>query len=328
MRVMITGGGGFLGKALARMLLDEGFSVHIFGRTPRPQMEREGFVVKTGDLGDAAAVKEACAGMDAVFHVAAKAGVWGRWDDYFLANVIGTRHVVAACQAQSVRYLVHTSTPSVVFNRKAFQGEDERLPYGGRWLCHYAHTKAIAEEEALAAHDDETLRVCALRPHLIWGEGDPHIVPRIVASARAGRLAIVGDGLNKVDITHVTHAAHAHKLALKALQEGRAGGRAYFLSDGQPVELWSWIHGVLKALGEPPLEKRFSLKKAYNIGAVMETLWRVLPLRGEPPMTRFVAMELAKDHYFSIEAARRDLGYEPIVDTSEAMAAMLESMRA
>ena len=322
---MITGGGGFLGKTLARLLLEEGFEVCVFGRSARPELEVEGIEVFCGDLANDQAVNEAFAGMDAVFHVAAKAGVWGAWEDYFEANVLGTRNVISACKVHSIGYLVHTSTPSVVFSGDAFSGADETLPYGKNWLCHYAHTKAIAEQEALAAHDGKTLHVCALRPHLIWGKGDPHIVPRIVGSARARRLAIVGEGTNRVDLTHVLNAAHAQVLALKALQEGRAGGEAYFISDDEPVVLWDWVNGLLSKLAESPIRKHISLKKAYAIGAVLEMLWKVLPLKGEPPMTRFVATELGKDHFFSIEKAHRDLGYEPTVDTAGAIDDLLKS---
>ncbi|MFM9000686.1 MAG: NAD-dependent epimerase/dehydratase family protein, partial [Opitutia bacterium] len=146
-----------------------------------------------GDVADPAAVDAAVRGCDHVFHVAAKAGVWGAWKDYVAANIDGTRHVVEACGAHGVRTLVHTSTPSVVFNGGPFRGADESLPYGRDWLCAYAETKAVAEELALRAAS-ATLKVCALRPHLIWGPGDPHIFPRILVRARAGRLRIVGDG--------------------------------------------------------------------------------------------------------------------------------------
>jgi len=213
-----------------------------------------------------------------------------------------------------VRALVHTSTPSVVFNGEAFRGADESLPYGDNWLCAYAETKAIAEEVALKAASTQ-LKVCALRPHLIWGPGDPHLFPRVLARARAGKLRIVGDGQNQVDVTHVDTAADAHLGALDALLAGRANGKAYFLSQGEPVKLWEFINRLLVGAGEKPVTRRISKRAAYCLGALLEGVWTLCRLKGEPPMTRFVAVELAKDHWYDVSAARRDLGLKPAVDT-------------
>ncbi len=310
MRVLVTGGSGFLGRYLVDLLLARGDTVSSFQRSPAPDLEHRGVQVFRGALSDYEAVSRAVAGMDAVFHVAAKAGVWGPRRDFEDANIGGTRHLIAACRLHRVRYLVHTSTPSVVFTGEGFAGADESLPLGRDWLCAYAETKAIAEREALAANDDD-LRVCALRPHLIWGVGDPHLLPRIIDRARSGRLRIVGDGHNRVDITHVRNAAAAHVLALDALRSGRAAGRSYFLSQGEPVALWPWLNELLRRLGMAEITRRVDARTAARLGGVAELVWRLLRLRGEPPMTRFVATELSKDHWFSIEAARRDLGYVP-----------------
>lgn len=327
MRVLITGGGGFLGKCLARMLIREGYAVRILGRKMRPELEREGFEYMVGDIANPDDARRACTNMEAVFHVAAHAGVWGRWEDYYRPNVLGTRHIIDACRERGVHYLVYTSTPSVVFNRSEFTGEDEGLPYGSRWLCHYAHTKAIAEEEALAAHDESRLNVLALRPHLIWGPGDPHIVPRLVERARTRKLVQIGDGSNRVDITYVDNAAYAHIQGLKALLRGQGGGRAYFIGQEEPVLLWKWINDLLQRLGEPQIERRLARGNAYMLGAVCEALWMLLPLQGEPPMTRFLAVEMGKSHYFDISAARRELGYQPLVTTEDGLERLVRSMR-
>jgi nucleoside-diphosphate-sugar epimerase len=320
MRTLVTGGGGFLGGRIARWLLDRGDQVRTFQRSPAPELEALGVEVRRGDLTDAAAVAAACEGMEAVFHVAARAGYWGPRKAYEAINVGGTEHVIAGCRKHGARYLVHTSTPSVVFTGEAFDGADESLPYGTNFLCHYAETKARAEQTALAAHEPGSLEVCALRPHLIYGPGDPHLLPRVLARARSGRLRIVGEGDNRVDITHVANAAHGHLLALDALMAGQAGGRVYFLSDGRPVVLWDWIRQVLERCNVPPPRRRMSLRRAYALGANLEWLWRNLPLPGEPPMTRFVATELAKDHWFRLDAARGDLGYEPLIAPEDALA--------
>ena len=312
--VLVTGGAGFLGQAVVRRCLARGYRVRVLGRTPLAGELAEKVDFHRGDIADPASVDAATKGCDFVFHVAAKAGVWGAWEDYLRINVDGTSNVVAACQTHGVRALVHTSTPSVVFSGEPFRGADESLPYGDDWLCAYAETKAVAEEVALKAAS-ATLKVCALRPHLIWGPGDPHLFPRVLARARAGRLRIVGDGENLVDVTHVDTAADAHLGALDALLAGRANGKAYFLSQGEPVKLWAFINRLLAGAGEKPVSRRISLRAAYWLGALLEGAWTLLRLKGEPPMTRFVAVELAKDHWFDVSAARRDLGLKPAVDT-------------
>jgi len=261
-------------------------------------------------LEDAGAVETACAGVATVFHVAAKVGVWGRYQDFYRTNVEGTRNVLEACRRQGVGRLVYTSTPSVVYTGEALAGADESLPLTTACPSPYPLTKAIAEREVRAAHSPG-LRTLALRPHLIWGVGDPHLIPRLVERARAGRLRIVGSGQNRVDLVHVENAVDAQLAGEAALAGSVAGGKAYFITNGEPVVLWEWINQLLAALGEPRVSRRLSLGSARALGLVCEAAWRLLPLKGEPPLTRFVATELAKDHWFDITAARRDLGYFP-----------------
>lgn len=325
MKILVTGGGGFLGSHVVEALLARGHQVRSIGRSPQPENAARGVEVIPGDLRKPEDALKAAEGCEAVFHVAAKAGVWGRHQDYFFANVISTRNVLAACQKQGVGYLVHTSTPSVVFNGEPLAGADESLPYGKKFPCHYPATKAQAEAEVLALPASGSIRVCALRPHLIWGKGDPHIVPRLVQRARQGRLRPIGDGQNRVDITHVKNAAHAHLRALDALQSGKAHGRAYFISDGKPVVLWDWIRSLLQRLGEPPLKKPVSTQTAYRVGAALEFIWKAFGLKSEPPMTRFVAVELSKDHWFDISAARRDLGYAPVLTPEEGLDELVQT---
>ena len=320
--VLVTGGTGFLGRRLVARLLAEGRRVAILGRTPAPDLERLGVRFLRASLDDASAVTAACAGVDTVFHVAAKVGVWGRYDDFFRTNILGTRAILEGCRAHGVRQLVYTSTPSVVYNGRDLANADESLPLTTDCPSPYPLTKAIAERDVLAANGS-TLRTVALRPHLIWGVGDPHLVPRVLARARAGRLRIIGDGRNRVDMVHVENAVDAHLLAAAA----SVGGRAYFITNGEPVVLWDWINDLLRALGEAPVEKKLSLRAASAIGAACELAWRALPLRGEPPLTRFVAAELAKDHWFNLAAARRDLGYAPRVSMALGTAQLVAALR-
>ena len=325
---LVTGGTGFLGRRIVDRLLALGRTVTVAARRPAPDLEARGVRFIRVELEDATGVREACRGMETVFHVAAKVGVWGSRADFHRANVLGTRAVLDGCKAHGVRRLVHTSTPSVVYNGRDLSGADESLPLTTDCPSPYPLTKAAAEAEVLGAHG-AVLRTVALRPHLIWGPGDPHLVPRILGRAQSGRLRIVGEGRNRVDMVHVENAADAHLLAERALaqRECRAGGRAYFITNGEPVVLWDWINVLLASLGRPPVRKRIPLWAASAIGSCMEAAWSILPLRGEPPMTRFVAAELAKDHWFDISAARRDLDYSPAVSMESGTAELAAWLR-
>jgi 2-alkyl-3-oxoalkanoate reductase len=325
--VLVTGGTGFLGRAIVDRLLSQGRPVAVAARTPAPDLQARGVRFIRVSLDDAVGVREACRGMRAVFHVAAKVGVWGRRADFFRANVLGTRAVIDGCRIHGVGRLIHTSTPSVVYNGRDLAGVDESLPLTTRCPSYYPLTKAAAEAEILAAHGP-ALRTVALRPHLIWGPGDPHLVPRLLARARAGRLRIVGEGRNRVDMVHVENAADAHIAAERCLAgDAPAGGKAYFITNGEPVVLWDWINGLLAALGEAPVTRRISLRAATALGFACEAAWSLLPLPSDPPMTRFVAAELAKDHWFDISAARRDLGYAPRVGMEQGTSELVRSLR-
>ena len=325
MKILVTGGGGFVGGYIVERLLARGYAVRSIGRSPQPELVAKGVEVVCGDLTDATAVSAACEGVGAVFHVAARAGVWGSWESFYGPNVIGTRNVLSACRKWQVKRLVYTSTPSVVFNGDSIRGGDESLPYGKNWLCHYAETKALAEQEALAANS-EKLQVVALRPHLIFGPGDPHLLPRVVESVKAGRLRIVGDGSAKVDVSYVGNVADAHLDAFDALERGKGAGQAYFISQGEPVDLWPWLNSILEGLGQPPLTQKIPLPLAYGIGALCEGVWKVLRRRTDPPITRFVAVELAKDHYFDIRKAQNALGYRPRVPMNEALKLTIQDL--
>lgn len=314
MKAVVTGGAGFLGAKIVERLLQRGDDVVIVSRNAKGSDPV--FGTKTGsdtlrvnaDLRDSDDVARAIDGADVVFHAAAKAGVWGPRAEYFGINLGGTRNVLAACHKHGVQQLVYTSTPSVVFERGGIDGGDESLPYPKKFLTHYAESKALVEQEVLAANGVHGLRTVALRPHLIWGAGDPHLLPRVLERAREGKLKQVGDGRNRVDITHVSDAADAHLLALENIE--RAAGKAYFISS-ETIELWPWLNLVLERAGIPKLSAQVSAATAYRAGAVMEFVWRLLGIGAEPPMTRFVAENLATSHWFKLDAAKRDLGYRP-----------------
>ncbi|KRG78006.1 3-beta hydroxysteroid dehydrogenase [Stenotrophomonas ginsengisoli] len=321
MRILVTGGGGFLGQALCRGLVERGHQVLSFNRGNYPALAALGVGQIQGDLADANAVSHAVAGVDAVFHNAAKAGAWGSYDSYFQANVVGTRNVIAACQAHGVGKLVYTSTPSVT-HRATHPVEGlgaEQVPYGEDFQAPYAATKTIAEQEVLAANSP-TLATVALRPRLIWGPGDAQLVPRLAERARQGRLRIVGDGQNKVDTTYIDNAAQAHFDAFAHLAPGAAcAGKAYFISNGEPLAMEVLLNKLLAAAGAPAVHKHLSFKAAYRIGAVCEKAWPWLRLPGEPPLTRFLAEQLCTPHWYSMAPAKRDFGYVPKVSIEEGL---------
>ncbi|MEZ5275046.1 MAG: NAD-dependent epimerase/dehydratase family protein [Opitutaceae bacterium] len=326
--VLVTGASGFVGGALANRLLDQGRKVRVVCRSPVPALQARGAEWVRADLADPAAIRGSCQGMGTVFHVGAKVGIWGRLADFQSINVEGTQALINGCRDFEVPRLVFTSSPSVVFNGQPLQGADESLPYGRRIPAHYAATKALAEAAVLKADDPGGLRTIALRPHLVWGPGDTNLVPRVIERARAGRLRIVGDGKNRVDLTHINNVVEAHLQAERRLFEtpDRVGGRAYFITNDEPVVLWDWISQLLEQLNIPPIRKQISYRSARRLGAACEGLWSTLRLPGEPPMTRFVASELAKDHWFSIGRARADLGYVPGVSMAEGLEQLLVNL--
>ena len=316
-RVLVTGGGGFVGLALVRGLRERGIATSVVGRHRYPAAEELGARCLVGDIRDQEFMTQAVADHDTVFHVAAKAGIWGSYADYYAVNVIGTENVLAACRRQGVRALVHTSTPSVVFAGRDIEGGDETLPYSSRPLCPYAATKIIAEQKVLAANS-ETLRTTALRPHLVWGPGDTQIIPRLLERGRQGRLRIVGRGVNRVDISYIDNVADAHVLAAENLAgPGTAAGQAFFISQGEPVVLWQWINALFARTGVRQVSRRVSLRRSARAGWMLEGIYRLLHLEGEPPMTRFLAEQLALSHWFSLAKARNLLGYRPQVSTPQ-----------
>ncbi len=327
-KALITGGGGFVGKKIVTMLLDKGIECKVIGRNNYPELLQRGVECLVGDISDKDFVVSSCKEVDVVFHVAAKAGIWGKWQDYYATNVAGTRNVIDACLKNSIENLVYTSTPSVVFDGKDICGGDEGLPYAENFLCHYARSKVMAEKMLFTSVKNDHLNGCAIRPHLVYGPGDPHLVPRLLARGRKKKLKIVGTGENLVDVTYVDNVAHLHILAAKNLvTTGEARGQAYFIGDENPVNLWNWINTLFKKNEIPEISKKISAGVAYKTGFFFEYIYKKLGLHQEPMMTRFVAgfvaEQLAKSHYFSHEKAKRDLGYTELVSAQEAMENLL-----
>jgi len=327
MKALVTGGGGFLGRYIVEKLLNRGDKVVTFSRSEYPELREIGAETIIGDITHKEAVMAVCEGVDAVFHVASNVGIWGAWKDFYSTNVMGTKNVIAGCKKHGVKKLVYTSSPSVVFDGKPHEGIDETYPYPSKYLAFYPQTKAMAEREVLKINGTGLL-TCSLRPHLVWGPRDTNLIPRLLRRADAGRLKIVGDGENLIDTVYVENAADAHLLALDRLRAGSpVAGQASFITQGEPVKIWDFVNAILEGLGKPAIARKISFTKAYRAGAVMELSYKLARIRSEPPMTRFLALQLAMPHYFNISKARNELGYTPNVTTEEGLEKLFEYMK-
>ena len=324
-KALVTGGGGFLGSAIVRRLIDRGDNVRSIARNFYPELEQLGVDQLEGDISDPDAIADACDGRDIVFHVAAKPPPWGKFDDYFRINVTGTQNIIDSCLAKNIPRLVYTSTPSVVFNGQDIEGVDESMPYPKKFCTPYSETKAIAEQNVIRASNQQ-LKTIILRPHEIWGPGDNHILPRLVA--RAKRLKKIGHGKNRIDTIYIDDAADAHLLAADKLKENpELSGRVYFISQDEPVLAWEMVNALLKAAGCKPIQKAVPFRIAWLAGALLELIYNTLQLSGEPYITRFMAEAVSQSHWFDISAAKKDLGYTPKLTTAEGLRRLEDWLR-
>lgn len=319
MKILVTGGGGFLGSALCAQLAAQGHAVRAFNRSAMASAPAAGIEHWRGDIADRDAVLAAAEDVDAIVHSAGKVGAWGPAQEYYNINVRGTNNVLAACSRHGIHKLVLTSSPSVVQHGRDIEGADESLPYSAHFASVYAQTKALAEQRVLAANGAD-LATVALRPHFIWGPGDPNLLPRVLARARAGRLRLIGNADKRIDIVYIDDAARAHVLALDKLDIGSPiAGKAYFISQDDPITHVRLFNAWLAAAGLPPETRPIPAWLAHALGATLESLYRAFGIRAEPPLTRFIVEEFSTSHWFDISAAKRDLGYAPQVDFAEGM---------
>ncbi|NMA21773.1 MAG: NAD-dependent epimerase/dehydratase family protein [Lentisphaerae bacterium] len=325
-KCLVIGGGGFLGGQIVRQLRAEGVSVRVMGRNHYPDLAPLGVECLLGDVTNPIEVHAACKDMDTVFHTAALNHMWGQRELIYQVNVEGTANVIKACRDTAVARLVYTSSPSVVIGESNIVNGDESLPYPERYNADYPRSKSIAEQLVLKANQgSETangrgLLSCAIRPHLLWGPGDPHILPRIREAATSGRLRQIGDGRNQITITQVENAAWAHLLAaLELAGQGRCAGKAYFVGDEKPIYLWPWLNEVMSIWGLPQIKKHAPWGLTRFIALLSEGLHYFFPRLGEPFMTTFVVDQLVRSHSFSHQAAERDFGYHPIISPQEGL---------
>ncbi len=318
MRVLVTGASGMLGRATATGLAGRGDEVTVLQRRPSGLPCRE----VLGDVADPGVVARAVRGQDAVVHLAAKVDVTGPWAEYERANVAGTRAVVAACRAADVGRLVHVSSPSVAHAGSALAGVGAGPADPARARGHYSRSKAVAELDALAA-DSPSLAVLAVRPHLVWGPGDTQLVGRIVERARAGRLPVIGSGTALIDTTYVDNAATALAAAVDAC--GPVHGEALVVSNGEPRPVAEVLQRLCRAAGVPGPGRRVPFRAAWVAGAAAEAVWAVTGRRSTPPLTRFLAEQLATGHWFDQRRTRAALGWAPHVTLEEGFARLAAS---
>jgi nucleoside-diphosphate-sugar epimerase len=310
-----------LGRATATGLLERGDEVTVLQRRPAGLPCAE----VLGDVADPAAVERAARGQDAVLHLAAKVDVTGPWAEYVAANIEGTRTVLGACRAAGVGRLVHVSSPSVAHAGTPLAGVGAGPADAARARGRYARSKAVAESEALAA-DSPALAVLAIRPHLVWGPGDTQLVARIVERARARRLPVIGSGAALIDTTYVDNAAAALVAAVDAC--GPVHGEALVVSNGEPRPVAEVLGRLCHAAGVPGPRGRVPFGAAWIAGAAVEGVWAATRRRAVPPLTRFLAEQLATAHWFDQRRTRAALGWRPRVGLDEGFARLRDWYRA
>lgn len=309
MRILVTGASGFIGGRFARFALEQGLAVRVNGRRAEgvQHLIKRGAEFVQGDLADAYLVRELCRDVEAVVHCAGAVGVWGDYAHFHRANVTLTENVIEACLKQKVRRLVHLSSPSIYFDGRSHVAiREEQVPT--RFSDHYGRTKYLAEQQVFGAQEFG-LEVIALRPRFVTGAGDTSIFPRLIAMQSKGRLAIIGNGLNRVDFTSVHNLNDALFSALLAADP--ALGRAYNISNGEPVPLWDVVNYVLRCLELPPVTRHLPFALAYALASLNEGVCKVLPGRPEPGLFRLGVAVMARDFSLDISSARQHLDYEP-----------------
>jgi nucleoside-diphosphate-sugar epimerase len=319
MRVLVTGGGGFLGSAICRQLLARGDEVIAYQRSTADELKKLGIVVIQGDITDKELLNKASRKAGAIIHTAAKAGLSVNYDDYFGPNVTGTQNVLSACLSNGIEKLVFTSSPSVTHSDGDIEGGDESLPYPESYNSPYPATKALAEKEVMAANCPE-LHTVSLRPHLIWGPGDTHLLPKLLERARHGKLKLPGPD-KLIDTVYIDNAAKAHLLALDKLETHpeTVGGKTYFISNDEPMAQGRIIGGLLEAAGVEVAIQAIAPGLAIAAGTLLEAGWKLFGLKSDPPLTRWSAEHLSTAHWYDITAAKRDLGYRAEVSIKEGL---------
>ncbi|MBK7318418.1 NAD-dependent epimerase/dehydratase family protein [Candidatus Villigracilis affinis] len=322
MKTLVTGATGFLGGALARRLHNMGWDVTALGRNALKleQLESEGIRTYQIDLTDKTALADACKDQEIVFHCAAFPSPWGSFEKFYQANVIGTRNVIHGCEEHKVKRLVYVSTPSLYFDytSRTDVKETDALPEP---ISNYSATKILAEQELDEAFA-RGLATIAIRPRAIFGPGDTVIFPRLIPRLQSGRLPILGDGENIVDLTYIDNVVDA--LLLCAESPANTLGKKYNISNGEPIKIWKLIERLCDELQLPHPTRRISRQTAHVAASVLEAVYTMLPTHPEPPLTRVSVSMMANNTTLDISAARNELGYRPKVSVEEGVQRFLK----
>lgn len=326
-RVLVTGGAGFVGANLVGELLDRGYHVRAFDRAPSPLDPHDGLEILQGDICDPETVAAAVAGIDTVFHTAAIIDLMGGaavTEEYrrrsFAVNVGGTENLVRAARAAGVGRFVYTASNSVVLGGQPIAGGDENLPYTTRFNDLYTETKVIAEKFVLAQNGVDGLLTCSIRPSGIWGRGDQTMFRKMFEQIIAGRVKVlIGSRHARLDNSYVDNLVHGFILAAQHLVPGgSAPGQAYFINDGEPMNMFDFSRPVVEACGE----RLPTVRVPGRVAHTAMTVWQRLHFRfglPQPPLEPLAVERLSLDNYFSIDKARRELGYRPVFTTEQAL---------
>ncbi len=324
--ILITGGTGFLGQRLARRLKQAGHRVTAVGRNEvaGKYLQDAGIDFARGDLADLARITGLCRGMDQIVHCGALSAPWGRVEDFYRANVLGTRNILQGARSHGIMRVVHVSTPSIYNEFRDRFGVTEQDPLPARMINAYAQTKLLAEQEVRAACQQGVAAII-IRPSGIFGPGDTSILPRLIAANSRRFIPVMGRGEVRVDITCVENVVDALELGLNA--EIPALGQAYNITNGEPVVLHEFLRDLVTRLGYMYRPRRISLRAAWALAGVMETASKWLLSYKEPPLTRYAVGTLAFSRTLDISAARRDLGYVPRISVQDGVSELVRVWR-
>jgi nucleoside-diphosphate-sugar epimerase len=315
----VTGGSGFIGGALIRRLVADGWDVRGLARSDAAagKVADAGADAVRGDLGDPAAIKDGAEGCEHAFHAAASLAQWGPWEEFVRINLDGTGHALAGCREAGVRRFVHVGTEAALIAGQPLVNVDETAPLRPDSKAHYPASKAMAEQAVRAANGDG-FETVVVRPRFVWGPGDQTLLPGMLEMVERGRFAWVGGGRHLTSTTHVDNTVEGLVLAG---ERGR-GGEAYFVTDGEPVVFRDMVSDLLRTRGVEPPTRNVPAPVARAGAAICEALWKALPLKGPPPLSRFPIWISSLECTINISKARSELGYEPIVSIEEGLRQM------
>lgn len=322
MQILLTGATGFLGQAIAASLLEKDHRVRAIVRKESRELATLGVEQRFGQI---TAFEDVCAaadGCDAIVHSAGCSDPLVSIEQLHDANVRSTECMLGACELAGVPRLLLTSCANVVIGQSDVENADERQAYPPQWISAYPHTKALAEQRVLAANG-ERLATCVLRPHLLWGAGESRLLPALLDLAGRGKLRFFGEPDKKIDPCHIDNAAHAHALAVDKLEPGAAiAGKAYFISQGEPMTIENFLNALLRAGGFPPEHRRMNSITARALATAARA-----GADGSSPLVNPYLLDLfSRASWFNLTAAKRDLGYAPTLSTAEGMSRLFTAL--